>query len=85
MTIKAGKKLGKKVSVCGEMAGDTKLTRLLLGFGLRQFSMHPSHILMVKRQVLQSDIAKLSAASRKILGCQDSEKIEPLIQKMNLQ
>jgi len=85
MTIKAGKKLGKKVSVCGEMAGDTKLTRLLLGFGLRQFSMHPSHILMVKRQVLQSDIAKLSATSRKILACQDSEKIEPLIQKMNLQ
>lgn len=85
MTIKAGKKLGKKVSVCGEMAGDTKLTRLLLGFGLRQFSMHPSHILMVKRQVLQSDIAKLSTISRKILGCQDSEKIEPLIQKMNLQ
>lgn len=85
MTIKAGNKLGKKVSVCGEMAGDIKLTRLLLGFGLRQFSMHPSHILMVKRQVLQSDIAKLSAASRKILGCQDSERIEPLIQKMNLQ
>jgi len=84
MAIKAGNKLGKKVSVCGEMAGDTKLTRLLLGFGLRQFSMHPSHILMVKRQVLQSDIPKLNHAARKILTCHDSEKIEPLIQKMNL-
>ena len=78
------KKQGKKVSVCGEMAGDTKLTRLLLGFGLRQFSMHPSHILMVKRQVLQSDIPKLNSTARKILSTHDSEKIEPLIQKMNL-
>jgi phosphotransferase system enzyme I (PtsI) len=84
MTIRAGEKQGKKVSVCGEMAGDTKLTRLLLGFGLRQFSMHPSHILMVKRQVLQSDIPKLNRTARKILGTHDSEKIEPLIQKMNL-
>ncbi|MFM1977883.1 MAG: hypothetical protein RLZZ151_398, partial [Pseudomonadota bacterium] len=84
MTIKAGLKLGKKVSVCGEMAGDAKLTRLLLGFGLRQFSMHPSHILSVKHQVLQSNLEKLKPAARKILGCQDSDKIEPLIQKMNL-
>ncbi|NBO11004.1 MAG: phosphoenolpyruvate--protein phosphotransferase, partial [Methylophilaceae bacterium] len=84
MTIRAGKKLGKKVSVCGEMAGDAKLTRLLLGFGLRQFSMHPSHILMVKSQVLQSEIPKLVSASRKILSTHDSDKIEPLIQKMNL-
>ncbi|MEY3410665.1 MAG: hypothetical protein RL593_241, partial [Pseudomonadota bacterium] len=84
MTIKAGLKLGKKVSVCGEMAGDAKLTRLLLGFGLRQFSMHPSHILSVKHQVLQSSLEKLKPAARKILGCQDSDKIEPLIQKMNL-
>ncbi|NBQ85532.1 MAG: phosphoenolpyruvate--protein phosphotransferase, partial [Methylophilaceae bacterium] len=74
MTIRAGQKLGKKVSVCGEMAGDAKLTRLLLGFGLRQFSMHPSHILMVKSQVLQSEIPKLVSASRKILSTHDSDK-----------
>ena len=84
VTLKAGQKLGKKVSVCGEMAGDSKLTRLLLGLGLRQFSMHPSHILSVKHQVLQSDLVKLMPAARKILTSQDSDKIEPLIQKMNL-
>ena len=84
VTLKAGQKLGKKVSVCGEMAGDSKLTRLLLGLGLRQFSMHPSHILSVKHQVLQSDLVKLVPAARKILASQDSDKIEPLIQKMNL-
>jgi phosphotransferase system enzyme I (PtsI) len=84
ITLKAGQKLGKKVSICGEMAGDSKLTRLLLGLGLRQFSMHPSHILSIKHQVLQSDLVKLVPAARKILSSQDSDKIEPLIQKMNL-
>lgn len=84
ITLKAGKKLGKEVSVCGEMAGDSKLTRLLLGLGLRQFSMHPSHILSIKHQVLKSDLVKIVPAARKILSSHDSDKIEPLMQKMNL-
>lgn len=83
MTIRAGEKAGKPVSICGEMAGDPKLTRLLLGLGLRKFSMHPTHILSVKQQVLQSNLPKLAAVSRKILGSHDTEKIEPLLQKLN--
>lgn len=83
MTIKAGAKLGKSVSVCGEMAGDVKLTRLLIGMGLRQFSMHPSHILSVKQQVLHSQLDQLSQQARKILGLTDLEKIEPLVAKFN--
>src|SRR5450830_142036 len=85
MTIRAGNKLGKPVSVCGEMAGDEKLTRLLLGFGLRQFSMHPSNILSVKRQVLKSNLPNITSTARKILNNQDVDKIEPLLQKLNLQ
>jgi len=85
MTIRAGTKLSKPVSICGEMAGDAKLTRLLLGLGLRQFSMHPSNILTVKRQILQSDLAKINPGARKILGTQDIDRIEPLVQKLNLQ
>jgi phosphotransferase system enzyme I (PtsI) len=50
---------GKGVSVCGEMAGDTALTRLLLGLGLRSFSMHPAQILAVKQEVLRADTGKL--------------------------
>jgi phosphoenolpyruvate-protein phosphotransferase (PTS system enzyme I) len=50
---------GKGVSVCGEMAGDTTLTRLLLGLGLRSFSMHPAQILAVKQEVLRADTGKL--------------------------
>lgn len=84
MTIRACIKAGKPISVCGEMAGDARLTRLLLGFGLRQFSMHPAHVLAVKRQVLQSSLPKLTLDVRKILSSQDIDKIEPLLQKLNL-
>ena len=58
---------GKGVSVCGEMAGDVSMTRLLLGLGLRSFSMHPSQILAVKQQVLRSDTAKLKAWAQRVL------------------
>ncbi|AZG11886.1 phosphoenolpyruvate--protein phosphotransferase [Pigmentiphaga sp. H8] len=53
-TINAGSRAGKSVSVCGEMAGDTELTRLLLGLGLTQFSMHPQQLLDVKREILHA-------------------------------
>lgn len=84
MTIKAGAKLGKSVSVCGEMAGDVKLTKLLLGMGLRQLSMHPSHVLSIKQQVLHSQLSELAAQARKVLGLTDIEKIELVVNKFNL-
>lgn len=83
LTLQAGAKQGKTVSICGEMAGDTKLTKLLLGMGLRQFSMHPSNLLSVKQQVLQSDANKLGIAARKVLNNDEIEKIELLVNKMN--
>ncbi len=83
MTIKAGEKLGKSVSVCGEMAGESKLTKLLIGMGLRQLSMHPSHILSVKQQILHSQINKLSGHARKVLALTDIDKIEPLVAKFS--
>jgi len=83
LTIKAGNKYNKEVSICGEMAGDSKLTKLLLGMGLKHFSMHPSRILSVKKQVLNSDTQKLAALSSKVLKTKESEIIETLIQKIN--
>jgi phosphotransferase system enzyme I (PtsI) len=62
MTIAAGRKAGIDVAVCGEMAGDVKLTRLLLGMGLREFSMHPAQLLAVKQEILNSDLAVLCRA-----------------------
>ena len=82
-TIKAGNKHNKEVSICGEMAGDSRLTKLLLGMGLRHFSMHPSRILSVKKQVLNSNTQKLESVSAKILRTKESENIETLIHKIN--
>lgn len=53
-TINAAQRQNKSVSVCGEMAGDPQLTRLLLGLGLTEFSMHPRQLLEVKQEVLAS-------------------------------
>lgn len=66
-TIAEGRAQGKEVSVCGEMAGDVGMTRLLLGLGLRSFSMHPAQILAVKQEVLRADAAKLTPWARQVL------------------
>jgi phosphotransferase system enzyme I (PtsI) len=70
-TIAESHRQGKSVSVCGEMAGDVTMTRLLLGMGLRSFSMHPSQILSVKQQVLRSDCAKLALWADQVLESDD--------------
>jgi phosphotransferase system enzyme I (PtsI) len=62
---------GKSVSVCGEMAGDPTLTRLLLGLGLRSFSMHPTQILAVKQEILRADTTKLQAWAEQVLASED--------------
>ena len=67
-TIAEGHAQGKHVSVCGEMAGDVSLTRLLLGMGLRSFSMHPAQILAVKQEVLRADTGKLAKWAEQVLA-----------------
>ncbi|SEK14500.1 phosphotransferase system, enzyme I, PtsI [Variovorax sp. OK605] len=70
-TITECRRQGKGVSVCGEMAGDVAFTRLLLGLGLRSFSMHPSRILAVKQEVLRADTGKLEAWAKSVLESDD--------------
>ena len=65
--IEAANDMGKQVCVCGEMAGDTVMTRLLLGLGLRSFSMHPAQILSVKQEVLRADTRKLQPWAQAVL------------------
>lgn len=69
--IAQGRAQGKPVSVCGEMAGDVAMTRLLLGLGLRSFSMHPSQILAVKQQILRSDAQRLGVWAHTVLEADD--------------
>ncbi|VWX59926.1 Phosphoenolpyruvate-protein phosphotransferase [Burkholderiales bacterium 8X] len=76
-TIAECRRQGKGVSVCGEMAGDVAFTRLLLGMGLRSFSMHPSQILAVKQEVLRADAAKLEAWARQVLEAEEPSELLP--------
>lgn len=70
-TIAECNRQGKGVSVCGEMAGDVQFTRLLLGLGLRSFSMHPAQILAVKQEVLRADTSRLAPWARQVLESDD--------------
>jgi phosphotransferase system enzyme I (PtsI) len=65
------------------MAGDLQLTRLLLGFGLRELSMHPSHLLTVKQRVLQTDISALDALIERLRRADEPEKLATLLRKLN--
>ncbi|PUE54916.1 phosphoenolpyruvate--protein phosphotransferase [Limnohabitans sp. Rim8] len=66
---------GKGVSVCGEMAGDPSLTRLLLGLGLRSFSMHPTQILAVKQEIIRADALRLEAWSQSVLASDEPAEL----------
>ncbi len=82
-TIRTATRARTAVAVCGEMAGDLSATRLLLGFGLRQFSMHPAQVLTIKQQVLQTSIADVKAAASRILKSDDPEKCRRLLGRLN--
>ncbi|MBS1246279.1 MAG: phosphoenolpyruvate-protein phosphotransferase [Proteobacteria bacterium] len=83
MTIRAGKDAGIPVAMCGEMAGDTRYTRLLLGLGLNEFSMHPSGLLQVKKIVLESELAELEKRAEEVLAARDLRELHNLVERMN--
>ena len=82
-TIRTANRVGTPVAVCGEMGGDPKLTRLLLGFGLREFSMHPAHLLAVKQQVLKTNLPEIHTLVAKMLKTEESEKMHSLLARLN--
>jgi phosphotransferase system enzyme I (PtsI) len=81
--IRTAQQHEKPVAVCGEMAGDVKLTRLLLGFGLRHFSMHPAHILEVKQRVLMTSLPDIAPLVARALKADEPEKMAALVEKLN--
>ncbi|HEX6735923.1 MAG TPA: phosphoenolpyruvate--protein phosphotransferase [Azonexus sp.] len=82
-TIASAEKAEVPVSVCGEMAGDPKLTRLFLGMGLRIFSMHPSQILKVKNRVLKADVSEIAPTVRRMLRLEEPGKLREALEKLN--
>ncbi len=83
LTIQAAEKYNIGLSICGEMAGDIKLTRLLIGMGMRQLSMHPSNILSVKQQILHSQMIRLNKQVKKLLNLREIEKIELQVMELH--
>jgi phosphotransferase system enzyme I (PtsI) len=84
-SIHAAGRVRIPIAVCGEMAGDVLFTRLLLGFGLREFSMHPADLLLVKQQVLKSNATRLAVLANKLLRTADHEKFSEMIAKINME
>lgn len=81
-TIATGHKAGLDVAVCGEMAGDVKLTRLLLGMGLREFSMHPAQLLAVKQEILNTDLGVVTTRTRRILRAMEPGEIAAAVEQL---
>ena len=82
-TIRTGHKAGLPVAVCGEMAGEVSMTRLLLGMGLKQFSMHPAQLLSVKQKILQSSLAECEDAVKRMLRTEEPEKLREQLAALN--
>jgi phosphoenolpyruvate-protein phosphotransferase (PTS system enzyme I) len=83
LAISTADKAKVPIAVCGEMAGEVDLTRLLLGLGLRNFSMHPAHLLSVKQRVLTSEVAAAKPVVDRIRRADDPARIAALIEKLN--
>ena len=74
-TIAKANELGKDVCVCGEMAGDPAFTELLLGMGLRSFSMHPTQVSSIKKRILRVDTKVWNKHIDVICGSEDPQAI----------
>jgi phosphoenolpyruvate-protein phosphotransferase (PTS system enzyme I) len=82
-TIQTATRGGVPVAVCGEMAGDLQLTRLLLGLGLRNFSMHASQLLPIKERILRTNLAEVQTLAQRVLRASDPAKTKELLARLN--
>ena len=81
MTIKAGDRAVIPVAMCGEMAGEIEHTRLLLGLGLRQFSVHPASLLEVKKVINDSNIGEIKKLITKLLKAKTGAEVQLILKK----
>ena len=81
-TLDAGSRANIPVAMCGEMAGDTKFTQLLLGLGLREFSVHPAYLLEVKKIILESDLSRLTPIADAALRARTAADVEKLLEQL---
>lgn len=82
MTLDAGARANIPVAMCGEMAGDIKFTQLLLGLGLREFSVHPAYLLEVKKNILESELERLTGVADAALKASTAADVEKLLEQL---
>jgi phosphotransferase system enzyme I (PtsI) len=82
-TIRAGRSSGIQVAMCGEMAGDSRYTRLLLGLGLKEFSVHPNALLEIKQVINESHVGDMRKQSARVMRAATSARRDDLIEEMN--
>ena len=80
-TIQSGRKAGIPVAMCGEMAGETEYTQLLLGLGLREFSVHTASLLEVKKIITSTDVSKLGGMTKQALNASSGAEISLLLKE----
>ena len=83
LAISAANKSATPIAVCGEMAGDVRFTRMLLGMGLTNFSMHPAHLLAIKQRVLTSDMDEAKPFVARMRRTDEPVKLTALLSKLN--
>ena len=83
LAISTANKAGVPIAVCGEMAGDVRFTRLLLGMGLLDFSMHPAHVLSVKQRILTSELQSAKALVARMRKTDEPARLVALLAKLN--
>jgi phosphoenolpyruvate-protein phosphotransferase (PTS system enzyme I) len=81
--LRTAEKANIPVALCGEMAGDVAMTRLLLGLGLRQYSMHSAHLLDVKERVLHTSFSHVKPLALRMLRETDPDRLQMLLERLN--
>ncbi|MBT8132140.1 MAG: phosphoenolpyruvate--protein phosphotransferase [Gammaproteobacteria bacterium] len=82
MVIMAGEKAGKPVILCGELASDHRICRLLLGLGLRHLSVHPASLLEVKDVILRTDVSQIAGLAQQALECESRARMDRLLNSL---
>lgn len=83
MTLEAGRKHGIPVAMCGEMAGDRRYTRLLLGLGLTEFSVHPAALLEIKHIINNSSVSQCHDLAHQLLAAGDAGQRRDLLARLD--
>lgn len=79
--IQAGNEAGIEVSVCGDLAADLRFTGLLLGFGLRKFSVPLPMVSRIKYKIGETDLIKAEQLAQQVLKLEDEQKIEERLER----